>query len=255
MYIRYSMFDVNKQKTRCVMLRFYKVTKGRPYTEITQRVYCLRCADGPLLLKHTAVKPPWRDFSTVTDLFSFFLSSYHWACGVRGNIRAVFPVVSSVRHEFRPVFVPLTRNNTIILSLSLSKPFMLFITSCLLTRLKPLSGVKLEKLNWVNNKKCRFVWFSLGKQVVLPRIVSNLILCKVNVMSMFCHSCVDNVIAHYCTMSECEIFCVLCKGIYLVFMCVEIFVYLCCVSALECYNAITSGVRRYGKMSEHHLVD
>lgn len=33
------------------------------------------CADGPLLLKHTAVKPPWRDFSTVLQIFFpfFFL--------------------------------------------------------------------------------------------------------------------------------------------------------------------------------------
>ncbi len=197
--------------------------------------------DGALLLKHTAVKAPWRDFSTVTYLF--FLSSYRWACGMRGNIRAVFPVVSSVRPDPDRVQNN-TRLSTLtytrILSLSLSKPFMLFITSSLLTRLKQLSerlsGVKLEKLNRVNKKKCRLVWFSLCKQVVLPRIVCNLILCKVNVMSTFCHSCVDNVIAHYCTVSECEIFCVLCKGIYLVFMCVEILSYLCCVRALECYN-------------------
>lgn len=37
--------------------------------------------DRPLFLKHTAVKPPWRDFSTL-----FFLSSYRRACGVRGKI-------------------------------------------------------------------------------------------------------------------------------------------------------------------------
>lgn len=124
------------------------------------------CADGPLLLKHTAVKPPWRDFSTVLQIFFpfFFLLITE---------RAVWEVTSEQSFLWfhlsdlvlRPVFIPSTRNNTLlwtltytrILSLSLSKPFMLFITSCLLTRLKQLSerlsGVKLEKLNWVNNKK------------------------------------------------------------------------------------------------------
>lgn len=86
-----------KQDVWCVRVyedRLKTVTFGRPYTKITQHIYCLRCADGPFLLKHAAVKPPWRDFSTLCyRSLPFFFLSYHRACGVRGNIKTVFPVV------------------------------------------------------------------------------------------------------------------------------------------------------------------
>lgn len=62
-------------------------------------IVCAVCRRAPSSETHSSETPMKGLFNCVTDLFSFFLSSYHWACGVRGNIRAVFPVVSSVRPD------------------------------------------------------------------------------------------------------------------------------------------------------------
>lgn len=244
--ITYSMLDVSKQKTRCVMLRFYKVTKGRPYTEIMQRVYCLHCVPtGPFFWNTQQWNPHEGTFQPhVTDLFSFFLSSYHRACGVRGNITAVFPVVLSVRPAIlRPVFASLTRNNTLlwtltytcILLLSLSKPFMLFITSCLLTRMKQfserLSGVKLEKQNWVNKKKSRFCGFLCTDRLFCPGPF------EFNIVQGECHCFVIpamitlSPLLHRVWMRDILVWCVLCKGIYL-FLCVLEYLCIKCIRVL-----------------------